>query len=194
MKEAASSEISRNDARESLREIDHTMRTTRLDAGRAAAVPLLLLWGAIWFVYPLIMQFWPGGASWAWLLFPLGGIISWPLGARSNRVATGPTDLRIGLCWWILFLFAGVWAFLLRPESYQQMYAFGCTVAMFAYVVGGLWWGRFFIWLGVAITMLTLFGYYRAGSYFWLWMAFMGGGALLLSAAYIHLTWRARGA
>ena len=62
-------------------------------------------------------------------------------------------------------------------------------MAMFAYVVGGLWLGRFFVWLGLGVTAVTLVSLFALPDYFWIVMAVIGGGAMLLSGLHMRRTW-----
>jgi hypothetical protein len=70
------------------------------------------------------------------------------------------------------------------------MGAIGATVPMFAYVVMGLWLDHFMIWIGLAITGLTVLGLFLAPAWFWIWMAVMGGGSLVSTGFLIRNRWR----
>jgi hypothetical protein len=61
---------------------------------------------------------------------------------------------------------------------------------MFAYVVGGLWFGRFFTWLGMAVTGLILLGVFAWPEWSDLWTGFAGGGSLVLAGLYVRRFWR----
>jgi len=63
--------------------------------------------------------------------------------------------------------------------SGAQISAFWTTLAMLGYVLAGIWLGRFFITCGIAVTALTLVGYFWLGHWFPLWMAAIEGGALI---------------
>jgi hypothetical protein len=177
--------VSSKEAQQVLDDVEQTMKRTHRRVSGDEAFPQLMLWGAIWFIYPMWIQYWPETFYIPMVLFPLGGIASWLIGTNRRRPVQNAGDKRYGMVWWILFFFAGIWAVLLKPESPEQVYAFGCTVAMFVYVAGGLWWGRFFSLLGLAVTGLTLAGLFLFHEIFWLWMAFMGGGALMGSGLYL---------
>jgi len=181
--------VSRGEAKQALEDVEQTMKTASRRWDGDDAFPHLMLWGAIWFIYPMWVQLWPRTLYIPMLLFPLGGIASWLIGTHSRRPVKNTKDKRFMLIGFILWFFACIWAVLLKPESPEQIYAFGCTVAMFAYVVAGFWWGRVFIVLGLAVTVFTLVGYYLLPGIFWLWMAFMGGGALMGSGLYLKF-WR----
>jgi hypothetical protein len=139
-----------------------------------------------------------------------GALASWFFGARSRPRADSALGARIGIFWLVLFAYAVLWFFLLHSEIHpgrpgvsfdalsadneeavrQQLGVFCATIAMFAYVVGGLWLGRFFIWLGAGVTILTVAGYFFAPAWFNLWMAVTGGGSLIVAGLYIRRYWR----
>lgn len=179
--------VSESEAKQALDDVEQTMRTTSRRWDGDEAFPHLMLWGAIWFIYPMWVQFWPETSYIPMFLFPVGGLASWKIATHGRRPVKNTNDKRFLLIGWILWLFACVWAVLLQPKSPEQIYAFGCTVAMFAYVVAGFWWGRFYIVLGLTVTGLTLAGFFWLPNMFWLWMAFMGGGALMGSGLYLKL-------
>jgi len=58
---------------------------------------------------------------------------------------------------------------------------------MLFYCLAGLWFGRAFIVIGLAITVLTLIGYlFITGGMFLLWMAAVNGGGLVLSGLWMR--------
>jgi hypothetical protein len=46
------------------------------------------------------------------------------------------------------------------------------------------------LWLGLAVTALTLFGFYSIPGRFNLWMALTVGGASLGAGWYVRIRWR----
>ena len=98
---------------------------------------------------------------------------------------------NIFLFWLALAAYAGLWLLMLRPATGMQVGALLVTVAMLGYVVTGLWTGSMvLVWLGLAVTLLTLFGFYVLPDYFNLWMALAGGAAVLGTGLYIRIRWR----
>ena len=192
------SEISTEDARHALGEIETTKEQARHFAAAATASPILYTWGFVWLFAYGLCHFFPerSGAIWG-ILVALGVALTILF---SNRAPVrSKTDSRFGFAWVILFAFAGVWMAILVPWNHlgsvdpMQMHrstgAYGATLAMFAYVMMGLWWDRFFMWLGLLVTALTLVGYFQFPEYFNLWMAGFGGGLLLVSGALIKRRW-----
>ena len=106
---------------------------------------------------------------------------------------TDPNMSKIGWFWVILVGYATLWAYILYPgaevrdfaDGMRRMSAFLTTIPMFAYTIGGLWFGRFYVFLGLIVTAFTMIGFLFMPEYFWLWMAAFGGGALFASGIYM---------
>ncbi|WP_042338501.1 hypothetical protein [Paraburkholderia ferrariae] len=58
-------------------------------------------------------------------------------------------------------------------------------VALF-YVLAGLWLGARFVVAGIVLAVLTVFGYFMLAAHFYLWMAVVGGGALMLAGLWLR--------
>ena len=83
------------------------------------------------------------------------------------------------------------WDSVYAHEGERIMSAVIVTVPMFAYVVMGLWGcGQYMIWLGLGITALTVLGLYAFPSFFYLWMAAVGGGALFGVGIIARRQWK----
>jgi hypothetical protein len=183
--------ISKQEAQESLAEIESVIAQTRRAIAHGGTGTILIVWGIVWILGYSASQFIPTRAGSIWLALVLVGIaVSWIFGARGKPQATGGGFRRVGLAWMILFGYAIVWIVLLQPTNGNAVGAFWATVPMFAYVVGGMWFGRFFVWLGLIVTALAVGGFFLLPKWFDLWMAVTGGGALILSGAYIRKYWR----
>ena len=190
--------VSQEDARESLTAIKATSDHTRKVVAASYASGLLILWGLIWVVAFISVHFYPRRAPYIFNTLNAVGIVGtilicrkWPARAATKTPASDKILWRIFGFWFLLFAFASLWLLLLSPAKGIQVSAFLCTVAMFGYVVLGLWLGSYFmVWLGLMVTALTLLGYYVLPGYFYLWMSPMGGGALLGTGIYIRVRWR----
>lgn len=196
--------ISKAEASEALGQIDDATSQTRRAIGQGSSSTKLILWGVIWMLGYSCSQFAPGMSQTVWLcLVALGALGSWNWGSRSKPRFRSANASRIGLGWLVLFAYALFWFFLLhldnqtghtrlhlRANSGEQSGAYFATVPMFAYVLSGLWLGRFFIWLGTTVTLLTVVGYFFVPGWFCLWMAITGGGSLIVAGLYIRRFWR----
>ena len=191
-------DISSTEARERLAQIEQTMAKARYYAA-ATASPALYTWGAVWMIAYGLCQYFPQRSGLIWApAGMIGAALTVLFSMRAPVRST--TDKRFGLAWWILFIFAGVWLAVLMPwkqmaaldgMALQRSFgAYAATVVMFAYVIIGMWWDRFFMWLGLLVTALTLLGFFALPEYFNLWMAICGGGLLLVSGWLIKRRWK----
>ncbi len=190
--------VSQEEAQVSLSAVrDTTVRTHKAIAS-AYANPLLILWGMLWIIAYTTTHFY---LYYAFHIFTamaaVGGlgtaIIVWVFHSKGPIQETSSPRLgrRIAIFWILLCVYIPIWLFLLAPFSGLQCNAFICTASMFAYIVMGLWFdSRFMIILGLALTAATLVGFYILRDFYCLWMAFVGGGALLGTGLYIRLRWR----
>ena len=190
--------VSQEEAQESLSTVrDVTVQTQRAITS-AYANPILILWGVLWIISYTAAHFY---LSYAFYIFTAEAVVGsvgtavifWLLLSKAPVRDTSSPDIlwRIALFWISLYVYAVIWLFLFAPYNGRQCNVFLCTVAMFAYVVMGLWFtSRFMIVLGLAVTAATLVGYYFIVTYYCLWMAIIGGVAFLGAGLYIRLRWR----
>jgi hypothetical protein len=191
--------ISQEDARESLSKVrDVTVQTQRAVTS-AYANPVLILWGTLWVIAFTATHFYIEYAYHIFIAMSVVGsvgtaIIFFGLFHSRAPFRDDPSERigwRIAALWILLYVYVTIWLFLLAPFSGMQCNAFIGTAGMFACVVMGLWFGStFMIVLGLAMTGVTLVGFYLLTSYYCLWMAMMGGGTLLGTGLYIRLRWR----
>ncbi len=189
--------VSAADAQRSLAAIEETM--TRIRRGIAAAgAPYLIIWGAVWIAGFAAAQFLPAWGGWIFSALDCVGVaLSIGVGFAYSRKAAvrspGERKIfwRIMIFWIAIFAYVFLWMALVRHWEALTAAAFISTVAMFAYVVMGLWFDALYLTLtGFAVTALTLVGYYLLPGWFMLWMAIFGGGTLLGTGLYIRSAWR----
>lgn len=190
--------VSQEEAQESLSAVrDATVRTHKAITSTYAN-PLLILWGTLWIIAYTSTHFF---LSYAFHIFmtmaAVGGVgtavIIWVFHSKASIQETSGSKFgrRIAILWILLCVYIPIWLILLAPFSGIQCNAFICTASMFAYIVMGLWFdNRFMIVLGLALTATTLAGFYVLRDFYCLWMACVGGGALLGTGLYIRLRWR----
>lgn len=190
-------EISHDDARQSLEEIQSLMSRTRRAISYGTTGPIIAIWGVAWILgylstFTLILNHRGAWINWAWMIFlSTAGLLSWLLGRKSPFKS--PIEKRIGIFWGLIFLFAYMWLALMWPFDHYQAGIFVATIPMFAYVVMGLWLEEnYLVWLGLAVSGLLVLGYFllRGNPYMWLWMAVFGGGSLTGVGLYISKSWR----
>ena len=191
--------ISKEDAQASLL----TIRDVRIQTQRAAvsvyANPMLILWGILWIIAFTASHFYGQYGQYIFTAMSVVGcavtaIIFYQLFHSKSPFRDDPSERigwRIAVLWILLYVYVIIWLFLLSPFNGMQCNAFINTTVMFACVVMGLWFrSSFMVVLGLAMTGITLVGFYLMTSYYCLWMAVMGGGGLFGTGMYIRLRWR----
>ena len=182
--------VTKAEAQASLDAIESIMARTRRVIAGSGCGDLLLLWGVIWLIGFSATQFFPNQSGLLWLGLDAAGILgSWAFGCRSRSTAKCGNGARIGLAWMALFVYAGIWVFILHPSEMRFFGAYPATVAMFGYVVMGLWLDRMLLFLGLAVTVTTLTGILLLPDWFNLWMAVTGGGSLIAAGIHIRRNW-----
>jgi hypothetical protein len=190
--------VSQEDARASLSTIRGVSAQTKRAVTSAYANPFLILWGVLWIIAFTATHF---SIDYNYHIFiamsVVGGVgtaIIFRLFHSRALFRDDPSERlgwRIAALWILLFAYIMIWLFLLTPFSGMQCNAFISTAGMFACVVMGLWFkSTFMIVLGLALTGVTLVGFYLLTPYYCLWMAIMGGGSLLGTGLYIRIRWR----
>ncbi len=193
------------EARARLAEIDAIVSHTRKQIGHGIAAPLLILWGCIWLVGYSISQFQP---HWVPIFWPTlgigGGLASALVGWRRETPTRDRSDTTLGLVWLILAGYAVLWIAIFIPPGipgemsqteFGQIYnrkiaIYLATVPMFAYMVAGLWLGRFLTWLGLTVTLVVALSYFLLTEWSLLITGVVGGSTLILSGVFIRKLWR----
>lgn len=165
------------------------------DAGRQSArayryqkaSPHFFLWGGVWvvgyaatygglrpvMVWPVLVILGIAGSFW----------IGWRSGAKSSRAYAW----RYATTVLTAFLFIEALLAILPPKSNLQVDALFPLLVALAYAMLGIWTGGTRIaWLGLALAALTLGAYFWLPQYFSLWMAAVGGGALILGGVWLR--------
>ena len=160
------------------------------------------MWGVVYVLAPLSMHAWPRWGIVPQQLLLIGAIGFSIYEAMRNSFISGPSSWRIGGLWWLTFGFGWIWFLILEPANFQnieangveisrQMWAYGVSLAMFVYVVMGLWIGRLYVVTGLAVTLFTMVGLLWLDDWYWLWCAITGGGTLLATGFWIRRQGRA---
>lgn len=188
--------ISSTEAREALSAAEHAAQSLKRAIDQQTS-RIVLIWAFVYFFAPLSMHLWPMGGIIPLQLLLMGAIVYSIYNGRRNSPISGPGRWRIGALWGVTFAFAWVWCLILAPDTSsdvktdgsaieRQMWAYGVSIAMFVYVVMGLWIGRIYIVTGVMVTLVTLIGLKFLGDWYWLWCAVTGGGILLVAGCALR--------
>ena len=108
---------------------------------------------------------------------------------RSSHRRTGVRtfDFRVLAAFLLFFAFGFLCIAVLGHFGPRQMGTFWPIYFMLFYCIAGLWFGHAFVAIGLAITALTLIGYFFiGGAAFLLWMAVVNGGGLILGGLWMR--------
>jgi len=180
--------IDSKQAADALSDIDDIVRRVRQSQIYDTASQLMMLWGALVFAGNLVTYLTPRYADYAWLLVYVGGVAGSAAVSVVNRAKSGVRsfDLRIFAAYLMFFAFGFFCVNVLGHFTPRQLGTFWPIYFMLMYCMAGLWFGYAFIAIGLAVTALTLIGYYFIGAAFPLWMAFVNGGGLILGGLWMR--------
>lgn len=189
--------LSRQDASAALEDIAHADRRVREYKGYRDASPFLLLWGAIWLVANAVTGFAPAYAERTWLAGVVVGTLATTalvvrqslrrqrqnLYTPSQRAEIGRRASMIGAT---LMCFFATMLTVLAPLSPMQNNAFLSLFWAFAYMASGAWLGTRMFVAGLLTAAATLAGYLFLQDHYFIWMAFVGGGSLILAGLWLR--------
>lgn len=173
-------------AADALGEIEALRQATRRSLAYRLASAKLILWGAIVAAADLMTWLTPAQAARIWIALTAVGVIgSAILGRRLARNGYGPV-WRIFAGFALFFAFGAFWSVVIGHFNGRQMLAFWPTLVMFGYCLAGLWLGRVYIVLGLAVAVLVVIGYVALGPAYPLYLAVVNGGGLVLCGFWMR--------
>lgn len=175
------------EAADALHAIEHAAAHSASAHRNRIAAPHLLLWGVIWLVGYTAAYF--GVApELDWLPLVAAGVIaSFWLGRRYDEGKARGMGRRYSATIAAVALFIAAIFAILRPQTNNQFAAFFPVMVALWYALLGIWGkGARMLVLGAAVGVLTMTGYFALPQYFLLWMAVVGGGALILGGFWLR--------
>lgn len=175
--------ISPQDAAAALRDIEDTQGRSATLRDYEHAAPHFLIWGIIWAVGYGLSDFFPthGYAFWT-ILVPVG----LAAGAFVQRGNTRAKAWRYGAAVLAIFAFFYATFWIMAPVSSRQVAAFIPLFVALMYVLRGIWTGLRYVVAGIMTAVLTLTGFWLLTTHFLLWMAAVGGAALILAGLWMR--------
>lgn len=151
------------------------------------ASPYLILWGIVWAIGYSLSDFFPTRMAMIWLVADSIGVIGSILIARSNaKTSERDDEWRHAAAGLTLGGFIAATFSIMPPHSGDQVSAFIPLVIATMYILIGIWNGMRLVITGIAVAMLTLLGFFFLPAHFNLWMAGVGGGALVLAGIWLR--------
>jgi hypothetical protein len=173
--------IDRDTAASALSDVERVEARTHEAMWYAGASTFLFWWGGISTIGYVFEHVVPHRAAEAWAILTVIAFVGSFVIGRLRRASGAAlrTDNRILYAQLILFAFGFLWTEVIGTMHDRQLDAFWPTLWMFGFMIAGLWVGRFFVWCGLSVTLLTVAGYYGAGDWFDIWMAALNAAALI---------------
>jgi hypothetical protein len=189
-------EISPTEAEQALDAIQSMVTKTRRAVASSGSYLFLFVWGIIWLIGFTCSQFLTDaiiGKIWA-VLNILGAVLSAVIGIRMNRgvrnVSVSPVlGKRIGLFWWMLWLFCGAAIAVIWPPEPKQLAIMIILFVMTGWIAMSLLLSMMSAWWGLAFAALALVAYFLLPDYFYIIMAILGGGGMVALGFYIRSRW-----
>ena len=123
----------------------------------------------------------------------LGAILSLVMGIRFGRkirsASSGKAGRQIGYFWLLLFAYCLLLLAVISPLDMKTGAMVIVIFVMVGWIAMGMLLSAASIWWALAITALAFIGYYLLPSYFYLWMAVLGGGGMIALGFYIRNRW-----
>ena len=179
--------IDSKQASEALTEIDEIVRRVRQSRIYNLASLMMVMWGVLVFAGYVATWLWPRSGGIVWVaIYGMGIAGSFVISKYVHaREGVRTFDLRM-LAAFALFVAFGIFCSWLGHFTPRQLGTFWPIYFMLGYTIAGLWVGYAFVAIGLGITALTLIGYFFAGNWFDLWMAFVDGGGLVLGGLWMR--------
>jgi hypothetical protein len=187
--------ISPDEAQEALADIQKMTRKTRHSIVSSGAYIFLIFTGIIWLVGFLANQFLSGPiVVYIWAGTSLAGsICSFIIGNRKSKNLRSPSSAvygkRIGLFWAFLALYCIGTIAIIHPGDDKQLTMIIILFVMLGQTAMGLLFSYSASWWALPLTALALAGYFLLPQFFYLWMAILVGGGMIVLGLYIRLRW-----
>lgn len=189
--------LSQQDASAALDAIESAGRQMREFKGGREASPFLILWGLVWLVANAVTGLAPAYAGRTWFGAVIAGatvtvslvILQSMREQRLNRYSAAERaqiGRRVSLIGTAMLLFFPLMFIVLPPLSAMQNNAFISLFWAFVYMVAGAWVGMRLFLTGVVTAAAVLVGYLLLREHYFLWMAVMGGGSLILGGLWLR--------
>jgi len=179
--------IDPREAASALSDIEDMVGRVRQSRIYDLASQMMVMWGVLVFAGYLVTYLVPRYAVIGWVSVYVIGIGGWGAFSAINWPKSGVRtfDLKF-LCALAMIIVFGVFCCVFGHFGPRQLSTFWPIYFMLFYSIAGLWFGYAFIVIGLAVSALTVIGYFYAGSAFDLWMALVNGGGLLLGGLWMR--------
>jgi hypothetical protein len=176
-------ELSPQEAASALRDIESAQKRSETLRGYTRSSPHLVLWGILWMVGYGLTDVFPQNGRAIWAVITAIGVVAGFAATRRDDHAAGWRygAVALTLIGFLCAAFAILW-----PVSGRQIAAIIPLVVAAGYVLVGIRRGPRFVVTGIVVAALTLAGFFLLKQHFFLWMAGVGGAALILAGLWLR--------
>ena len=189
--------ISPDEAAKALQEVEASRAAMRSAIRSHRGHLYLWLWGCIWIAMSTLNWVYGQRALlWNDWICGAGLVVTLIIGVAQGRQIRCRTDRRfIGVCATLLAFGYLVWPVVLGDlhsydfRSYKAAFAYFTVLWMQLYMVGGIWFGNYWFWIGLAATAAIVGALLLAPAFFWP-VTLLIGLVMLGSGLYVRYCWR----
>ena len=194
--------LSTKEAAESLSDVERAGKKSAEALCYKKSSPHLILWGVIWIIGYAGTEVLRDDALWLWALLVLAGYVASfvinrryvfaPLPNASAAEVLAYRRQALRRSWRAFALMGIVMMFVVAtyaimwPVRGLQYAAFPSLLIGAAYAATGVFSGMRYVVTGLLLSALTLIGFFYLREYFLIWMAVIGGGALILAGFWFR--------
>jgi hypothetical protein len=175
-------ELSRQEAASALRDIEAAQKRSETLQGYTRSSPHLVLWGVLWVVGYGLTDLCPQYGRAIWLVITAIGLAGGFAATRRDRNGASWRYAAVALT--LAGFFVAIFA-VMSPVNGRQVAAVVPLAVAAAYILVGIRRGPRFVVTGIAVAALTLAGFFLLKQHFFLWMAGVGGAALILAGLWL---------
>ena len=184
--------ISPEEARAALQEIESSRAAMRGLVRTHRGHLYLWLWGTVWIVNALIN--WRDSArGWVagnWISVAALAVTLIFIFGQRRQVRSKFNKRFLSVVATLLVFGYGVWPVLLGPpHSYKAAYALGMLLWIQIFIVAGIWFDNYWLWLGVIMGALVLGGIVFFPGDFWA-CTVLAGALMVGMGCYVRLFWK----
>lgn len=184
--------VTPEEAAKALREVEASRVLMRSAIQAHRGHLYLWLWGSLWIITSILN--WGDTTAHAALssgLMVAGIVGSVLIGVFQGGQVRSPVNTRfVAVCVTILLFGFVAWPIVLGPpHSYRTGFGLGTLVWMQIYIVAGLWFDNYLLWLGIAATAIILAGLVLLPGLFW-GCTLLAGAVLVGTGFYVRHGWK----
>jgi hypothetical protein len=183
------SQIDPKEAAQALNDIDQIVQRLRQSRIYDIASQIMIAAGVLVAAGNIATLLAPRQSAYIWITVNVLTVASVAVlsSMSARRSGAQAFDFRTLTAFLLFYFFGVLCSSVLGHFGARELGAFWPIYFMLFYCMAGLWFGRAFMAIGLAIIVLTLIGYFFVeGGAFLLWMAAVNGGGLILSGLWMR--------